>query len=191
VPRWIFVRHGESVANAEGWIAGQRDAPLTPRGEQQALEARAALSGNAFARAFSSDLSRAVCTAEILLHDRDVPLVAVPNLRERTCGLWEGRTVLDLDERGDMRVLERFDGTPPAGESLRDVAMRALAWLREIEDADDTLVVSHGALMRVVVGLVDGRAHEHIGSWKPRNCEPLVRDVAPGTWQRLLHAMRR
>jgi len=191
VPRWIFVRHGESAANAEGWIAGQRDAPLTAHGERQAAHAREALAGTAFARAFSSDLSRAKRTAEILLYGRDVPLVAVPHLRERTCGLWEGRTVLDLDEHGDTRVLERFDGTPPAGESLRHVAARALAWLTTIEGPHDTLVVSHGALMRVVVGLVDGRPRERIGTWKPRNCEPLVRELPAGAWQRLLDGVRR
>jgi broad specificity phosphatase PhoE len=190
VPRWVFVRHGESRANAEGWIAGQRDVPLTERGERQALAARTALTDCAFMRAFSSDLARARRTAEILLHGRDVPLHVAAPLRERTCGLWEGRTVVDLDERGDTRVLERWDGTPPSGESLRDVAVRAIDWLAAVDGPEDALVVSHGALMRAVLGLVDGLPRPRIGTWKPRNCEPLVRDLPVGAWAELLRSLR-
>ena len=43
--RWIFLRHGESVANAEGWLSGQVDTPLTERGRDQARQAARDLAG--------------------------------------------------------------------------------------------------------------------------------------------------
>ena len=37
---WHFVRHGQSVANAEGWVAGHVDTPLTELGKHQARQLR-------------------------------------------------------------------------------------------------------------------------------------------------------
>ena len=177
---WSFLRHGESIANFEGWFAGHRDAPLTARGETQAIEARARLDGVSFARAFASDLQRAWRTAELLLHGRDVRLIATPALRERSCGQWESRAIEDIAASGDMQVFVSWTARPPGGESLRDTAERALRFLCEIDDGTDTLIVAHGALLRATVGLADGMDPDAIGLWRPENCELLVRDYPRG-----------
>jgi broad specificity phosphatase PhoE len=177
---WSFVRHGESVANFEGWFAGQRDAPLTPRGEAQAIAARRGLDGVPFGRAFASDLQRAWRTAELLLDGRDVRLTASAALRERCCGEWEQRSIAEIANTGDMHVFISWTARPPGGESLRDTAARALRFLHEIDDGTDTLIVAHGALLRATVGLADGMHRDEIGLWRPDNCEVIVREYAPG-----------
>src|SRR5690606_2611712 len=66
VATWTFVRHGQSVANAEGWLAGCLDSPLTARGLAEADATRDAVADIPLARAFASDLSRARLTAQRL-----------------------------------------------------------------------------------------------------------------------------
>ncbi len=61
----ILVRHGESVANAQGLLLGRTDADLTETGRAQALAARALVYGPA-AEVRSSPLRRARDTAELL-----------------------------------------------------------------------------------------------------------------------------
>ena len=35
----LFMRHGETTANAGGYLAGEKDVPLSEKGKQQAIEA--------------------------------------------------------------------------------------------------------------------------------------------------------
>ena len=70
---WLFLRHGESVANAARRLSGWEDVALTPAGEDQAKVAGAELSQWPLARVLSSDLRRARRTAAIALeawHER-------------------------------------------------------------------------------------------------------------------------
>ncbi len=61
----ILVRHGESVANAQGLLLGRTDAELTETGRAQAVAARALIDGPV-AEVRSSPLRRALDTAELL-----------------------------------------------------------------------------------------------------------------------------
>lgn len=183
--RWTFVRHGQSVANAEGWLAGQIDTELTALGRTQAERVRAALAEVTLSRALSSDLSRAHETARIILSGRDaIELTTSPALRERECGQWRRRRIDDLQPTPAYdRALRGWHTRPPGGESLHEVAHRAIAWLHTVDTTDgSTLVVAHGALMRAVLGALDDAPIDQIGRYRPRNCEVIVRDVAPGAW---------
>ena len=184
---WSFIRHGQSIANAERWLAGRRDPALTALGEQQAMQARQGVQAAAFTRAFSSDLQRARRTAEIVLDGSEVPLQVTPALRERSCGDWEGHTFLPPSsppEGGDL--LTTWNRRPPGGESLRDVSIRAIEWLADIDDGSDTLIVAHGALMRSVLGVFDGLPWDRIPHFRPANCELYTREAARGHWRSLL-----
>lgn len=185
--RWIFVRHGESVANAAGWLAGHRDARLTEKGERQARSVRRPLAATKAIRAFTSDLSRARCTAEIALEGLDIPLVITPELRERGLGEWEGLDKAKLRESGELHIALTLPGRPPGGESLEDVATRAMAFLDSVDDGSGpTLVIAHGGLIRVVLGLLDGMPDDEIGTWNIRNTEILIRDLPEGAFARKL-----
>lgn len=171
------MRHGQSSANAGGWFAGHTDAPLTELGRHQAEQARSNIDARDHDRVLTSDLSRAIETAAILIGTYPIDRHASAALRERACGQWEGRSLGELDDSGEIEVLRSFDGRPPDGESLRDVAVRALRHLASHADAPRVLVVCHGALMRAVIGVLDGLDPAQIGQWKPGNCEVVVREA--------------
>lgn len=196
--RWVLVRHGESVANHEGWLSGSTvDTPLTERGLAQARAVGAAVAEVPISSAWSSDLQRATDTAREILAGRHVRCVALAGLRERDLGDWAGRRVAELRATGLMEVLTGWTSRPPGGESHDDLARRALGTLAEVDlalppaSASDGahLVVAHGGLLRAVVGLVDGLPREAIGSWRIANATPLVRDLPVGRWHELLEAL--
>src|SRR5688572_24058690 len=182
MPVWTFIRHGESVANAEGWLAGHCDTPLTERGVGQARALRLRLGELRFDRVFASDLVRARHTAELLLEGTNPEIRTTDRLRERDCGAWERRRLEDLELGGDMNLLRLWTGRPPRGESLHDVAKRVIEWLHQVDDDLDTLLVCHGALMRAVIGVMDGTPRTEVGDWRPVNCEVATRIVPAGGW---------
>lgn len=193
MPTWTFVRHGQSVANREGWLAGHYDAPLTEQGEAEAIAARRVLVEPLPARAFCSDLSRAERTARLLLEGQAIPLVVTPRLRERDCGAWERHTLLEIEADPDgRRRMGSWVGKPPSGESLLDVALRAVGWLATIDDAPvDTLVIAHGALMRAVLAAFDQLPRAQLDLGRPGNCEAIRRDAPVGAWRHVLDELRR
>lgn len=183
--RYWFVRHGESVANAEGWLAGHRDVALTERGVAQATALQTALAGVRPERVVSSDLARTVATAAIAWNHRLPPPKLAPLVRERHLGEWEGRPLAELVQSNDMNVLLSWADGPPGGESHRVLAQRALGYLAEIDDGQSTLLFGHGGWIRSVVGLVDGVSTDQIGTFKVGNTEVVIRDVPVGTWATL------
>lgn len=181
----VFVRHGESLANREGWLAGHQDPPLTEQGRTQARALAAELAPRPFGRAWTSDLSRARETAEIVLAGRPVPLEVLPVLRERHLGDWEGASRERLRATGGLDLLMSWDGRPPGGESHRDVALRLIDWLAALPEGPPGLVVAHGALLRAALGLHEGRTPDEIGRWSLGNCHRIEVEEAPEHWVRL------
>ncbi len=180
MPLWTLVRHGQSEANRDRIFAGHLDSPLTTLGEAQARGAREKLASVRFQRVVSSDLSRAHRTALLLL-DGGAPVQPFPELRERYCGTYEGRPYAEAEARGELESIFRaFRARPPGGESLLDVARRALSHLSELDDGRDVLVVCHGALIRAVVGVLDGKPEHEIGAYHPENLEFVSRELPRG-----------
>ena len=91
-----FLRHGETVANAAGRIAGALDTPLTDRGRDQAGRAADQLQTQGIAAIWASPLVRARDTAQIVADRLGLPVRLLPDLAERRWGDWEGldRSVL-------------------------------------------------------------------------------------------------
>lgn len=180
---WWFVRHGQSVANAEGWLAGHMDAALTQQGRDEARTLRRALEGIRPSSVVSSDLVRARETAALAWPQA---AVAHPALRERSVGAQEGVSIAELRRSGTMNALLTWTGRPPGGESQRDLAIRVLGWLAANDTGSDTLLFVHGGLIRVVIGLVDGTPVDQIGRWAVKNVEVVERQLPIGRWAELL-----
>jgi broad specificity phosphatase PhoE len=184
VARWLLVRHGESVANAEGWLAGHLDVALSARGESQARLLRPILADAGFTHVFASDLQRAWRTA-VLAGCEDV--VHVPGLRERHLGAWEGRRRSDLVASGEMPTLLTWSHGPPGGESQRDLARRVLDALAGMEAASGAVnvVVAHGGVLRVLEGLHRGRSRATLGTTPVDNATVLDWEIPTGRWAAL------
>jgi 2,3-bisphosphoglycerate-dependent phosphoglycerate mutase len=187
--RWIFLRHGESTANAARVFSGHDDVALTERGRTQAHEAglqlKQVLADASDLIAISSTLQRALQTTQIALQAADIsiPVQTFDALRERNLGSWQGMHIDALKKLGARDVLLRWDGQPPGGgESLRDLASRLLPCLADHDDGRTVLVGCHGGVVRTAVGLADGLSESDLCRWNVPNCEPQVRDYPAGIW---------
>lgn len=157
--RFLFLRHGESTWNALRRWQGSADAPLSPRGEEQARAAGAVIGAHGpFAAVFTSTLQRARRTGELLAEVADLHLgEAFAGLAERSAGAWEGLTRVEIEAQWPG-ALER-GAHPPGYEPDADVLSRALPVLDELalqHPGEQLLIVSHGGVIHVLERLVAG-----------------------------------
>ena len=90
--RLLLVRHGISEFNNTRRFAGYSDVEMTAAGYRQVERLRDRLKDEKIDLVYSSDLRRALVTAEIILAGRKVDIVACPELREVNYGACEGLT---------------------------------------------------------------------------------------------------
>ena len=156
--RLLLVRHGETSWNLDGRLQGSTDVDLSDKGREQARLAGRRLSTTAIDLAYSSDQSRARETAEIILKGRDIPRHAIPELRERSHGVFEGLTAKEREQRYPemfaASVLNDLDFAPTGGETFRQTNHRMAAWAQGFQAShlDKTvLVVGHGGTLRAAI----------------------------------------
>lgn len=157
----ILVRHGETALNAAR-VLQPSDTPLGERGLQQAAAVARRLAGSGVAAILSSDLPRALQTAQAIAAATGAPIETTPLLHERNFGALRGRV---YDTLGfDPLVMA---DAPPGGESMADFLARAdaafaLAVQRRTALAGALVVVTHGLVVRALVErhlvLADGQA---------------------------------
>ena len=94
--RLCLVRHGETEWNAERRIQGQIDIGLNPGGLRQAEAAGRWLQRAGLVALYSSDLQRAWHTACAIGAATGLDPIAMPALRERRYGIFEGLTYAEL-----------------------------------------------------------------------------------------------
>ena len=154
------VRHGQSTWNALGVLQGQRrDIPLTALGRRQASDAADRLAGCGATAVLTSDLLRAVQTAEVVARRVGAPIELRPELREQCVGVHEGRRSRDVWVDTDPASWGQAHWRPEGGESIADVAERLQPLLAEICASTGPLVlVTHGDTARIAVGLLRGAA---------------------------------
>jgi 2,3-bisphosphoglycerate-dependent phosphoglycerate mutase len=136
--RVLLVRHGQSQGNAEGRFGGHSPTPLSGLGHRQAEATALALAGERVTAVYSSDLLRAVQTAEPLARAAGLEITRTPALRERSVGHMEGLTFEEAAAAHPAEyaaLLRRdFEHVLAGGESYRQLLDRAAAELdRAIE----------------------------------------------------------
>ena len=154
----LLIRHGESVANAEGRVAGHSDYPLSELGVEQAKRVASWLSatGIAWDAAYSSPLSRALSTARIICDKtgRNGPELD-PDLSEISAGELEGLTRDEVEARYpsfvDRKVTDLGDFSEYGGESYDAVQIRVERLVdrllsRHRDPGHRVLLVGHGGL---------------------------------------------
>ena len=195
--RWLFVRHGESTANLAKTYSGQTDVPLTQRGRRQAAALGQALAerldGRGLGAVWSSDLQRATQTAECMLRSSqyDLPIHTHTALREQNLGTWEGKPIEWVQSQSPNQTPMAWNRTAPRGESLNDVARRAVALLASLHPSEANLIVSHGGLLRAIIGLIDGVPVSVIGETAIPNAQFIIRDMENGRWSAIADELLR
>ena len=92
VTKLYLIRHGQSAGNAEGRFGGHGPTPLSKLGEHQAEVTAKLLAKEGVTAIYSSDLHRAIQTAEPLSRLTGIPIIPTTAFRERNVGVLEGLT---------------------------------------------------------------------------------------------------
>lgn len=156
----LIVRHGQTTFNVKHRMDGQKDTALTKAGVRQAEKLSTFLSTYSIDRIYSSPLSRSVITAEAVAthQDKVSTIEKIDDFREIDCGECTGLTRSEVAQTFPKLVEEWGKNTDPPfpnGESLRDVAARALPIVHRIlsENAGKTILISgHGTLNAAIIG---------------------------------------
>lgn len=161
--RLISIRHGQTEWNRDGREMGHLDSPLTVLGREQAKALARRLQNIEFTQLYSSDLGRAVETAEIIgtACGKNVQLDA--GLRERHMGLFQGLTWEEMSakypaEREAYTRMGFFD-VVPEGESAQERLERSVDVLSRIANQhpnETVVVVTHGGFLMGFVEFVLG-----------------------------------
>lgn len=144
-----LIRHGETDWNRQKRMQGHRDIPLNDAGLRQAALLANRLAAFRWDMVASSDLLRAVQTAECVAHAAGIrSIVRDPRLRERHFGLLEGTTPAERLSRWGTVWPESGHGM----ESDEDLFRRAQAFLADLTARGEGrfVVVTHGGWIRSV-----------------------------------------
>lgn len=159
--RITFLRHGESVGNAEDRFQGHADFPLTAKGraQAQALAERWQAEGTTFDQCIASPLLRACQTAEIVSQALGVSLNLDDDWMEINNGLLAGLSEEEAEQVAPhpafMTPYTRYGKT---GESRWQVYLRAGRAIQNLLDleAGRYLVVSHGGILNMAMCAILG-----------------------------------
>jgi broad specificity phosphatase PhoE len=150
-PKIILARHGQTVANRDGFVLGRSDSPLTSDGIKTANALAVVLEEERVTAIFSSPLGRAVATAQIYAESFRVPIIVGDEMAELSCGDWEGKS-RRLVTQGKARLRATWLDRPPLGESYKDAEPRVSSFIRAIGSDKyhpAVLVVGHASVNRV------------------------------------------
>jgi probable phosphoglycerate mutase len=194
--RIVFVRHGQTAYNAENRLQGQRDTPLDGKGRAQAAAVGRFLRdhmGGEMARLdaqgafWASPLQRTRDTMEIARAAMGLPPRSYrvdARLMELSFGDWEGLTwemIRARDPAGvQTRKGDKWDFTPPGGESYAMLVERVRLWLDERDG--DVFVVAHGGVARAFLVMLAGVAPDRAASAKIWQGRAMIFDKGGFSW---------
>lgn len=168
--RIVLIRHGETAWNVQTRIQGLTDIPLNARGRWQAGRLGRALADAELAAVYSSDLGRAIETADAVAEVNGVSVVTDAALRERAFGVFEGHTWDEIVARWPVesaRWRRREPGFgPEGGEALPDFFSRCVSAVLRLAHGhagEAIAIVAHGGVLDCVY-----RAAAHVDMQAPR-----------------------
>jgi broad specificity phosphatase PhoE len=164
------VRHGQSEWNAAGLMQGQTpDIPLTDLGHHQAATAARELAILRPGALISSDLLRAVQTAEHCARATGLRFPTSSALREQAYGVLEGRLSTELWD-----IVDWADShwSAEGGESLAQLYGRVETYLKQLAadpPSDVVALVTHGDTIRAAQAVAAGLGPEGMPAVTPHN----------------------
>ena len=154
----LLLRHGETEWNLSGrWQGQAADTPLTDLGREQARIVAGRLRSYPISAIYSSDLVRALETAQIIGQALHVAPIPEPALRESDIGAWTGLTWDEIAARFPDEVAAMYAGQEVrrgGGESYGELQARLAAAAENIaarHPGQTVLLVGHGAALRSLV----------------------------------------
>ena len=176
------LRHGETCMNSLNQVCGISNVALSEKGKSQAFEAaeklKHKLDGTRIDAVYVSPLLRAQETAQavqtILSKNGLCPssFLTDERLTEQDYGEFEGKNRLDKAFEESKR---QFADKSHKQESLLAVAYRVYDFLEDLKRNKDgnnvVLIVTHGAVCRMICSYFNSMTNEEFGAWRAVNCQ--------------------
>lgn len=192
-----LIRHGETEGSETKRYKGSIDVPLSENGIRQ-VERTAAFVAEQIKASFhsrqlsylrdihanvpddqgetgemkavyTSNLSRAIKSGEIIAAPHCIIPVSIPDLRERSFGIWEGMSFTEIRDQYPEEFNAWADNplkySPVGGESTLDMSHRVIAALEKIISSHDgqfVAIVAHGGVNRIILCHIMGVPFENI-----------------------------
>ena len=166
----VIIRHGQSIANAQGVCLGHTDWDLTDLGREQARVAAEYLKDEKIDAIYSSDLIRAYNTALPHAKLRGMEIVTSKQLREIYLGAWECKSHEEMHRLYPEEFTKGWRQNfglcqVPGGEHVQEAGSRLYKEVCRIAafHPDQTvLIASHAAAIRSFWGIVAKIAPEDL-----------------------------
>lgn len=171
--RIIAIRHGETSWNVDGRIQGHLDIPLNDIGLWQAERAGVALADEPLDAIYSSDLQRALVTAQAVGLTTRCAVQTDAGLRERCFGSFEGHTFAEIEASHPEQALRWRKRDPDfvpddGGESLSMLRARIQHTVERLAAkhlGGQIALVAHGGVMDVLYRLATRQDLQAPRSW--------------------------
>lgn len=157
----VFETHSISTDNergiATGWLGGE----LSEEGRRLARQLGERRGDDGIGAVYTSDLRRAVETAEIALGGSAIPIYRDARLRECDYGKLNGSPAEEIATLRRSRIDQPF----PGGESYRRAAERVRSFLADLAATYEqarVLVIGHSATRWGLEHLLNGRSLEEL-----------------------------
>jgi alpha-ribazole phosphatase len=164
----LLVRHGRTRLHQADRFWGSTDIPLSNTGIRQAEQLRDRLAKEKIHAVYTSKLSRARSTAEIIASQHNLKITACEELNECNFGYIEGLTFPEIQRLHPelAQVLNGFDTLArfPGGESFEELNSRVQHFLTKLnmhKPKETILIVAHGSPLQIMICHLLGIAVKH------------------------------
>ena len=169
-----LVRHGETAFNSSQRLWGHTDVELSNLGIKQAERLRDRIALEKISFVYSSDLSRAIVTAQIIASKHKLEVMRCSELREFNYGKVEGWTLEEVIKNYPQYYNYLIDRGPhfsfPGGETPNELGARVgkfISKLKKYKPGGNLLVVVHSGVLRVIICKLMGIGIRHIYKFIP------------------------
>jgi len=156
--RLLLVRHGETLLQSSARYWGQTDVELSALGLKQSERLRDLLTTHRIDTIYSSDLRRALVTAQIIASKHRTESISYPELREINFGKLEGLTFTEISQRYPEITQSWVERRPklkyPGGESLSEFIQRTSSFASRLTTPapeQTILIVAHSGSLRLII----------------------------------------
>lgn len=167
-----ITRHGQTDWNVEGRMQGAKNSTLTEQGKIDAIKLGDSLNDIKIDYIYTSPLTRAYDTAQLIKGERDIPIEIYENLKEMNFGIWEGmhsdEVMRDYKDEHYRFWNEPHIYTPNGGETFYELIKRVEKTLQDIinkNKGENILIVTHTIIIKAIYSIL--KKYEVKDFWNP------------------------
>ncbi len=183
----LFVRHASTDWNQRRILQGHQDIPINKKGMEEATKCSKFLKDFEFDAFYSSDLTRCVQTADIIMENhRSVPVTYSDSLREAFGGLLEGKKLYhsSTEVKSLTSLKKLFDHK---GEQIWEVQKRVVdkvnLLVNRTQETQNICIIAHGGVIRSFLAYVlQQNLEEVVNTTKIKNCSVTSFNYIEGAW---------